>query len=57
MRTVPAFAWYEVLTIVSYHAGVGAVRKYGGIPSYETIQKYVRWVLSRYYHNIRVASR
>jgi len=51
------FAGDLVLTIASYHAGAGAVRKYGGIPPYETTQKYVRWVLSRYYHNIRVASR
>ena len=51
------FAGDLVLTIASYHAGAGAVRKYGGIPPYETTQKYVRWVLSRYYRNIRVASR
>jgi len=51
------FAGDLVLTIASYHAGAGAVRKYGGIPPYETTQKYVRWVLSRYYRNVRVASR
>jgi soluble lytic murein transglycosylase-like protein len=47
-----------VLTIAAYHAGLGAVRKYGGIPPYRTTRKYVRWVLSRYYRNIgRVARR
>lgn len=51
------FAGDLVLTIASYHAGAGAVRKYGGIPPYQTTQKYVRWVLSRYYRNVRVASR
>jgi len=53
-----AFAGDLVLTIAAYHAGPQAVKKYGGIPPYETTQKYVRWVLSRYYHNIRrMASR
>jgi soluble lytic murein transglycosylase-like protein len=51
------FAGDLVLTVASYHAGAGAVRKYGGIPPYETTQKYVRWVLGRYYKNVRVASR
>lgn len=37
------------LTVAAYHAGPGAVRKYGGIPPYETTQKYVQWVLRRYY--------
>ncbi len=37
------------LTIAAYHAGPGAVRKYRGIPPYETTQKYVQWVLKRYY--------
>jgi soluble lytic murein transglycosylase-like protein len=47
------FAGDLVLTIAAYHAGAGAVRKYRGIPPYETTQKYVRWVLSRYYRNVR----
>lgn len=43
------FAGDLVLTIAAYHAGSGAVRKYGGIPPYQTTQRYVRMVLSRYY--------
>jgi hypothetical protein len=38
-----------VLTIAAYHAGAGAVRKYGAIPPYETTQLYVRMVLREYY--------
>jgi soluble lytic murein transglycosylase-like protein len=38
-----------VLTIAAYHAGAGAVRKYGAIPPYETTQLYVRMVLKQYY--------
>src|SRR3990172_6233216 len=37
------------LTIAAYHAGAGAVTKYGAIPPYETTQLYVRLVLKRYY--------
>jgi hypothetical protein len=37
-----------VLTIASYHAGVGAVTKYRGVPPYETTQQYVRMVLKQY---------
>lgn len=38
-----------VLTIAAYHAGAGAVTKYGwSIPPYATTQSYVRMVLSRY---------
>jgi soluble lytic murein transglycosylase-like protein len=43
--------WYRdiVLTIASYHAGVGAVTKYGGtVPPYKTTQAYVRMVLKQY---------
>jgi hypothetical protein len=36
------------LTVASYHAGVGAVTKYGGVPPYETTQFYVRAVTKRY---------
>lgn len=38
-----------VLTIAGYHAGAGAVDKYGGIPPYDTTQLYVRMVLKQYY--------
>jgi len=38
-----------VFTLAAYHAGPGAVKKYGGIPPYQTTQKYVRWVLKRYF--------
>jgi len=44
-----AFAGDLVLTISAYHAGPYAVKKYGGIPPYQPTQKYVRWVLARYY--------
>ena len=36
------------LTIASYHAGVGAVTKYKGIPPYATTQQYVQWVVKAY---------
>ena len=38
-----------VLTIAAYHAGAGAVTKYGAIPPYQTTREYVRMVLKRYY--------
>lgn len=41
-----------VLTIAGYHAGAGAVLKYGGIPPYATTQAYVRAVL-KYYQKYR----
>jgi soluble lytic murein transglycosylase-like protein len=37
-----------VNTIASYHAGVGAVTKYNGVPPYQTTQDYVRMVVKRY---------
>lgn len=37
-----------VKTIASYHAGVGAVTKYHGVPPYETTQAYVKAVLKHY---------
>jgi soluble lytic murein transglycosylase-like protein len=52
-----AFAGDLVLTISAYHAGPHAVRKYGGIPPYQTTQKYVRWVLAQYYREQRVLAR
>ena len=36
------------LTVASYHAGVGAVTKYHGIPPYATTQQYVQWVVKQY---------
>jgi soluble lytic murein transglycosylase-like protein len=33
-----------VRTIAAYHAGVGAVEKYGGVPPYQTTQQYVQLV-------------
>jgi soluble lytic murein transglycosylase-like protein len=38
-----------VLTIAAYHAGAASVAKYGGVPPYETTQRYVGMVLKRYY--------
>ena len=52
-----AFAGDLVLTISAYPAGPHAVRKYGGIPPYQTTQKYVRWVLAQYYREQRVLAR
>ncbi len=50
------FAGDLVLTLAAYHAGAGAVKKYGGLPPYQTTQKYVRMVLSKYYKLRAVAS-
>jgi len=44
-----------ILTLAGYHAGVGAVEKYEGIPPYESTQSYVRTVLRRYYQYKREA--
>jgi hypothetical protein len=38
-----------VLVLAGYHAGAGAVQKYGGVPPYESTRAYVRAVLRRYY--------
>ncbi len=38
-----------VLVLAGYHAGAGAVRKYKGVPPYESTRAYVRAVLRRYY--------
>ncbi len=38
----------KVKVIAGYHAGPGAVEKYGGIPPYETTHEYVAAVLRRY---------
>jgi soluble lytic murein transglycosylase-like protein len=37
-----------VLTIAAYHAGAGSVARWGGVPPYETTQRYVKMVLARY---------
>jgi soluble lytic murein transglycosylase-like protein len=37
-----------VLTLASYNAGAGAVKKYGGVPPYAETQRYVRRVLTRF---------
>jgi len=38
-----------VLTIAGYHAGEGAVTKYGGVPPYKMTKEYIRKVLKFYY--------
>jgi soluble lytic murein transglycosylase-like protein len=38
-----------VRTIAGYHAGAGAVERYGGVPPYETTQLYLKLVLKEYY--------
>jgi soluble lytic murein transglycosylase-like protein len=43
-------------TIAAYHAGVGAVEKYGGIPPYQTTQEYVRLVVRAYHRYLEGAA-
>lgn len=38
----------KVKIVAGYHAGPGAVEKYGGMPPYETTRQYVTAVLGRY---------
>jgi len=38
----------KVKVIAGYHAGPGAVEKYGGMPPYETTRAYVTMVLRRF---------
>ena len=44
------FSGDMVLTIAGYHAGEGAVLKYGGVPPYTSTQGYIRKVLKFYQH-------
>jgi soluble lytic murein transglycosylase-like protein len=37
-----------VKVVAGYHAGPGAVEKYGGMPPFETTRAYVTSVLGRY---------
>jgi len=39
-----------VLTIAGYHAGEGAVMKYGGVPPYASTRSYIQKILKFYYH-------
>lgn len=36
------------LMISGYNAGMGAVKKYGGVPPYEETTKYIEWMRERY---------
>ena len=45
----------KVKVVAAYHAGPGAVEKYGGVPPYETTRWYVAMVMKRY-EQYRVAS-
>ena len=38
----------KIKVLAGYHAGPGAVEKYGGMPPYETTRSYVTSVLQRY---------
>jgi soluble lytic murein transglycosylase-like protein len=38
----------KIMVVAGYHAGPGAVEKYGGMPPYETTRAYVTAVLQRY---------
>ncbi len=46
-----------VLVAAGYFAGAGAVRKYGGVPPYPGVRRYVKAVLRRYYAYEREAQR
>lgn len=45
----------KVKVIAGYHAGPGAVEKYGGVPPYETTRWYVAMVMKRYEQYRQVA--
>jgi hypothetical protein len=40
--------WSEILAIAAYNAGIGAVRRSGGVPHYRETQAYVRHVITFY---------
>jgi soluble lytic murein transglycosylase-like protein len=46
----------KIKVVAGYHAGPGAVEKYGGIPPYETTRMYVGMVMRRYEQYRMVAS-
>ena len=46
----------KIKVIAAYHAGPGAVEKYGGVPPYETTRMYVGMVMRRYEQYRTVAS-
>ena len=50
--TLVLFGGDMVLTIAGYHAGEGAVQKYGGVPPYSSTRGYVKKVL-RFYHHFK----
>lgn len=45
-----------VLVMAAYHAGAGAVKRYGGVPPYESTRKYVVAVIRRYHEFLRTSS-
>ena len=46
----------KVKIVAAYHAGPGAVEKYGGIPPYQTTQEYVRLVVRAYHRYLEGAA-
>ena len=38
-----------MLALAGYHAGAGAVGRYGGVPPYPATRRYVAWVLEAYH--------
>jgi soluble lytic murein transglycosylase-like protein len=46
----------KIKVVAAYHAGPGAVQKYGGVPPYETTRQYVGMVMRRYEQYRTVAS-
>ena len=45
----------KIKVVAAYHAGPGAVEKYGGVPPYETTRWYVAMVMKRYEQYRQVA--
>jgi len=45
----------KIKIVAGYHAGPGAVEKYGGVPPYETTRWYVAMVMKRYEQYRQVA--